>query len=198
MGRIVIFLFCLTFLNPSMAALDEEAAESLVHDFFSTTRSIVNSGKSESEIWNDFNSLVEEYCDIPWIAASVAGPIFRRMSQAQKVEFARAYKNRLVDRLIYYSSGYFEDEIKILEVRRSGHIYVVFSKIYSSFGESKEVEWHISDRKAKSAPRIINLSYQHALLSYVERVTMERILENHNGDIDGFIEEVKLKTSGEL
>ena len=191
MGRIVIFLFCLIFLNPSMAAMDEEAAERLIYDFISDTRSIVNSGKPESGIWDDFNSLVEKYCDISWIAGSVGGPILRRMSRAQKVEFARAYKDRLVGKLMEYASEFNKYEIEVLRVLKSGDVYVVHSELRSNKNSNiSSVEWQVSDRNGKGPPRIVNLRYEDLLLSYIESLAMRKMLDNHKGDIDSFIEEI--------
>ena len=189
MGRVVVFLFCLIFLNPSMAAMDEQAAERLVYDFFSSARSIVNSGKPESGIWDDFNSLVGKHCDIPWISGLVLGPTLGLMSRAQKVGFVRAYRSRLVDKLMEYASEFDKYEIEVSRVRRSGNVYVVSSKLQPKRGSNtSSVGWQISDRKGD--PRIVNLRYEGLLLSSAERRAMKAILDNHNGDIDGFIEEI--------
>ena len=199
MSRVVVFLLCLIFLNPSMAALDEEAAESLVHDFFSTTRSIVNSGKPESEIWDDFNALVGEYCDIPWISGLVLGSTLGLMSRDQKVGFVIVYRARLVDKLMEYAFEFNKYEIEVLRVRKSGNIYVVSSELQPKRGyNTSSIEWQISDRKEENKPRIHNLRYEGILLSSAERRAMKTILNNHNGDIDGFIEELQSKADRAL
>ena len=73
-------------------AFSEAEATSLINRAVADINGIINSGKSESAMFRDFEKIFSRYADVPTIARSVLGPPARSASAAQMRSFAAAFQ----------------------------------------------------------------------------------------------------------
>jgi len=79
-------------LPQSALAFSSAQAEALIDKAVADINAIINSGKSESAMYVDFEKVLVRYADMPNIARSVLGPPARSASAAQLRSFTKAFQ----------------------------------------------------------------------------------------------------------
>ena len=80
------------------AAASTAQAEALVTKLAGELQQLVNSGRSEAQIYAGFEGILARYADMPAVAASVLGPPWRGASAGQKQAFVAAFQHYLARR----------------------------------------------------------------------------------------------------
>jgi phospholipid transport system substrate-binding protein len=76
-------------------ALDTAGAQTLIANVVSDINKVINSGKSERQMFGDFERIFKKYGDVPIIARSTLGADARRATPAQLKAFSNAFGSYL-------------------------------------------------------------------------------------------------------
>ena len=84
-----------TLLASPAFALTTNDARGLIDDVVGQINSVINSGKSETAMYRDFEAIFKKYADVPTISRSALGPPARSASNKQLSDFADAFTTYL-------------------------------------------------------------------------------------------------------
>ena len=181
-----------TLLASPAFALTTNDARGLIDDVVSQINSVINSGKSETAMYRDFEAIFKKYADVPTISRSALGPPARSASNKQMSDFADAFTTYLARKY----GGQFRDFI-------GGEITVESARPVKSFqqvdavaklrGRSPfSVTFMVSDRSGRNL--FFDLLIEGISLLKSERAEIGAMLDKRGGNIDRLIND--LKTQG--
>ncbi|MFN3280769.1 MAG: phospholipid-binding protein MlaC [Tabrizicola sp.] len=170
-------------------ALTAEAAKGLVDKTVADIQSIINSGRSESAMMQEFEKLFVRYADVPTIARSVLGTAARSSTKAQLSAYTRAFQGYISRK---YGRRFREFEggrIEVSEARAVKSYYEVVSTAKLKGQAPFEVRWHVSDKSGKSL--FFNIIIEGVNMLSSERTEMGALLDQRKGDLDRLIADLK-------
>jgi phospholipid transport system substrate-binding protein len=170
---------------PAPAATTAQA-EALVGQLSGELMQLVNSGRSEAQVFAGFESILSRYADMPAVAASVLGPPWRGASAGQKQAFVAAFQHYLARRYGKQFREYRNARIVVTGARDGGKAGIlVTSRVVRPGQEDIAVDWQISDRSGRT--RVVNLIIEGVSMLANERAQVGAILDARRGSIDGLI-----------
>ena len=177
---------------PRAFALSTNEANALIQRAVNDINSVINSGKSESAMYRDFENIFRRYADVPTIARSALGPPARSASSAQLKAFSNAFTGYLARKY----GKQFRDFI-------GGEVTVTGARAVKSFQEVQAVanlrgqppfavSFMVSDRSGSD--KFFDLLIEGISLLKSERAEIGAMLDQRRGNIDALITD--LKTAG--
>lgn len=177
------------FLAPGALALSESAARVLIDKAVADINAVINSGKSETAMYGDFERIFNRYADVPTIARSALGPPARGASAAQIGAFTKAFSG-------YMSRKYGKRFRELI----GGKIEVTGARQVKSFQEVQAVaklkgqapfavSFMVSDKSG--ANLFFDLLIEGISLLKSERAEIGAMLDKRRGDIDALIGDLK-------
>jgi phospholipid transport system substrate-binding protein len=170
-------------------ALTVGAAQTLVERLVSDLYDLINSGRSETRMYADFESLLDVYADMPIIAQSVLGVDWRRASAAQRSAFVDAFSAYISRK---YGSRFREligGEIEVTGARAIRNFFEVTS-VAQLRGEAPfDVIWLVSDGSGQA--RVFNLIIEGINLRTTEAEEVGAMLDRNRGDLDAMIADLR-------
>lgn len=170
-------------------ALDADGARALVEQAVAEVNRIINSGKSEEAMYDDFERLFVRYADVSAIARTSLGVAARNASPADLAAYTKAYQG-------YVSRKYgkrFRDliggEIRVNEAHPLKSAMEVVSTAYLRGQAPFEVRWHVSDKSGR--PAFFNLIIEGVNMLAAERTEIGAMLDRNRGSIAGLTDELK-------
>jgi phospholipid transport system substrate-binding protein len=170
-------------------ALTAASAERLVDSLVTDINGVINSGKSEAQMYPEFERIFARYGDVPTIARYVLGVDARRATAAQLDAFTKAYQ-RYVSRK--YGRRFREFIGGRLEIQGSRQVqsYIEVRTIAYLRGESPfEVTFSVSDRSGRD--KFFNMTIEGVNMLLTERTEVGALLDRRGGDIDALIRELQ-------
>jgi len=172
-----------------LVALTTDEASRVIGQLVSEVNAIINSGKPEQAMYNDFERILWRYGDLPIIARSTLGVTWRNISDAQRRAFTEAFA-------VYLSQKYG----KRFRQFRGAQIVVTDTRPVKSFfevtsvadvpGEGRyNVRWHVSDRSGQT--KMFNIFVEGVNLIATERAEVGAMLDRRGGDVDGLIHDLR-------
>jgi phospholipid transport system substrate-binding protein len=169
----------------AMAAAADRAA-TLVASISADLTALVNSGRSEAQMYGEFERLLARYADLPAVAAASLGPPWRTATAAQKRAYVAAFQSYLSRKYGRQFRDYRNARIDVLSARDAGNAGVLVNTVVVRPGQSNiAVDWQISERSG--APKAVNLVIEGVSLLANERAEIGAMLEASRGSIDGLI-----------
>ncbi len=170
------------------AALNVDQARALVGKAIGEVNSHINSGKSASAMYGDFERIFSRYADVPVIARSALGPT------------ARNRLGRADERLNRRLSGLYRAQIRLALPRiHRGEIEVTArgaSELLRVISVAKlrgqapfDLRWHVSDKSGKTCSS--TSSSKASTCWPCERTEIGAMLDKRGGDLDGLIADLK-------
>lgn len=171
-------------LAPRAALADAtERAQALVRALSDELIALLKSGRSQAQLFVDFERLLARYGDMPVVAASVLGPPWRSASAAQKQAFVAAFQTYLARKYGRQFTDYQNAQIAIVRARDAGRNGVlVETRVTRPGREGFAVEWQVSERGG--APKVVNLIIEGVSMLTNERAEVAALLEAEGGSID--------------
>ena len=83
----------LAAMPTQLIAQSVNAARALVDALLVDLYALINAGRSTSQLYSDFETLLNRYADLPIIAQTVMGVDWRRASNAQRSDFITAFRS---------------------------------------------------------------------------------------------------------
>lgn len=172
---------------PARARADAtDRAEALVADLSVALIALLRSGRSEAQLYADFERLLARYGDMPVVAASVLGPPWRGASPSQKSAFVAAFQTYLARKYGRQFRDYQNAQIDVRRARDAGRSGVLVETVVSRPGrDGFVVEWQVSERGGQ--PKVVNLITEGVAMLTNERAEVGALLEAAGGSLDRLI-----------
>lgn len=160
-----------------------ERAQALVASLSEAFIALLRLGRSDAQLYGDFERLLARYGDMPVVAASVLGPPWRSASAAQKAAFVAAFQAYLARKYGRQFRDYQDASIAVVRARDAGNAGVLVETRFTRPGrELYRVEWQVSERGG--AAKVINLIIEGVSMLTNERAEVGALLEAEGGSID--------------
>jgi len=171
------------------SAMTQAQARSLIDNVMSDIHAIINSGGSEARMLVRFESIFNDYGDVPIIARSVLGPPARSASAGQMRAFTAAFRT-------YLSRKYgrqFRRFIGATADVNDAHTLQSFWEVETTMtlrGQAPfDVRWHVSDRSGSN--RFFNIIIEGVNVLAAERQEIGTMLERRGGNLDRMIQDLE-------
>jgi len=173
-------------------SLTADAARDLITQAVADINAVINSGKSESAMYRDFEAIFRRYADVPTIARSALGPDARSASRAQLSAFADAFTGYLARKYGKRFREFIGGSITV----RSAQPVKSFLEVRATAdlpGQAPfAVTFLVSDRSGRDL--FFDLLIEGISLLKTERTEIGAMLDQRRGDIDLLIRD--LQTAG--
>lgn len=170
-------------------AMTTEQARALIDDVIAEVNRIINSGRSEAQMLEDFERLFARWADVPTIARSALGPPARTASAAQIEAFTVAFRGYMARKYGRQFRRFIGGRVDVTGARQVQSFYEVIS-VARLRGEAPfEVRWHVSDRSGRNL--FFNMIIEGVNLLTSERVEIGAMLERRGGNVDRLIQDLR-------
>jgi phospholipid transport system substrate-binding protein len=170
-------------------ALTVEEARSLVDKLIGEINGVINSGRSESAMYGDFEDIFTRYADVNYIALSALGPAGKRASDGQKKAFVAAFRRYISVKYGKRFREFIGGRIEVTGARPLKSFFEVVSTAKLKGQAPFEVRWHIFDKSGKT--RFFNLIIEGVNMLASERTEIASMLDAQRGDVDKLIAVMK-------
>lgn len=160
-----------------------DRAQALVASLSEEFIALLRSGRSDAQLYGDFERLLARYGDMAVVASSVLGPPWRGASSAQKAAFVAAFQTYLARKYGRQFRDYQDAQIAVVRARDAGNAGVLVETSFTRPGRAPyRVEWQVSERGG--SPKVVNLIIEGVSMLTNERAEVGALLEAEGGDID--------------
>jgi phospholipid transport system substrate-binding protein len=173
---------------PSMA-LTVEQAKDLIDRAIGEVNATINSGKSETAMYGDFERIFVRYADVPAIARSALGVAARSASSAQMSAFTKAYQGYIARKYGRRFREFIGGVIEVTDARPLKSYYEVIS-VAKLKGEAPfDLRWHVSDKSGRNL--FFNIIIEGVNMLASERTEIGAMLDKRRGDISALTADLK-------
>ena len=170
-------------------ALNVDQAKTLIGKAVGDINSIINSGKSEAQMFPAFEKLFAQYADVPTIAKSALGVAARSASAGQMKAFTKAFQVYISRKYGRRFREFIGGKIEVNDARPVKSYFEVISTAYLKGESPFEVRWHVSDKSGKNL--FFNIIIEGVNMLASERTEIGAMLDKRKGNIDALIEDLK-------
>ena len=186
----------LAAVTPAWAQSQRDAeAEGFVANEASRALTILNKGGPAAQKKAEFRAFVDQVADVPKITRFVLGKYARTITPQQYGDFAQAF--RLYANSVYESrlGQYHGEKLRIVGsvVRAPGDVVVTSQVVGGQVRQPAEVKWRVI-RGADGHYRAVDVSIEGVWLAITEQQDFVSTLDNHRGDINVLIAQLRAQT----
>lgn len=163
-------------------ALTDRQARDLVSRVVGEIDRVINSGKSESAMFADFEKIFRRYADVQTIARSVLGPDARSASSVQLTAFADAFTGYLSRKYGRRFREFVGGVVEVHEARQVKSFYEVRTTSKLQGQAPFDVTYLVSDRSGKDL--FFDMLIEGISLLKTERTEIGAMLDKRRGDIN--------------
>lgn len=178
-----------TFLPGLSFAMTTEEASSLIGNLVDDINAIINSGKSESTMYGDFERLFAKYGDVPTIARSSLGVAWRSASSSQQSAYVAAFRGYMARKYGKRFREFIGGKIEVTGTKSYQKAYLVNSMAYLKGSAPFAVDWQVSDQSGQN--KMFNIFIEGISLLATERTEITAMLDNRKGDLNALISDLK-------
>jgi phospholipid transport system substrate-binding protein len=178
---------------PSLGQAQSTAqAQQLVQQISTEVTALVNSGRSEAQMYAEFERVLARYGDMPAVAAASLGPPWRSASASQRQAYVAAFQTYLARKYGRQFREYRNARIEVTGARDAGNAGVlVNTRVLRPGQETIAVDWQISARSG--SPKAVNLIIEGVSMLANERAEIGAMLEASRGSIEGLIQRMQAR-----
>lgn len=170
-------------------ALSEDRAKRMVNLVVTDINKVIDSGKSESAMYRDFERLFKTYADTSYIAAYAMGVDGRRATSAQKRAFTEAFTGYIARKYGARFREFIGGRLEVEDVRPIKNFLEVRTTAFLRGESPFEVSFHVSDRTGKEL--FFNIYIEGVNMLLTERTEIGSMLDKRKGNIDALIADLK-------
>ncbi|MCE8420870.1 ABC transporter substrate-binding protein [Rhodovulum sulfidophilum] len=170
-------------------ALTTDEASQLIDRVIGDINRVINSGKSEAQMFPEFERIFSRYADVPVIARSVLGVAARQASQAQLNAFTQAFQGYIARKYGRRFREFIGGEIKVNEARQVKTFYEVKTTALLRGQSPVEVVFLVSDRSGKD--KFFNIFIEGVNMLASERTEIGAMLDKRRGDIGALTRDLR-------
>ncbi len=171
------------------SALNDVQARALIDRVVADINRVINSGKSESAMYDDFERIFTRYADVPTIARSTLGPDARRASQQQMRAFETAFTQYISRKYGKRFREFIGGEIIVRSAVAVKSFYEVRSVADLRGQAPFDVTFLVSDRSGRD--QFFDLLIEGISLLKTERTEIGAMLDRRRGDIDLLVQDLR-------
>lgn len=171
------------------AALNDAQARALIDRVVADINRVINSGKPESAMYDDFERIFTRYADVPTIARSTLGPDARRASSQQMRAFEIAFTEYISRKYGKRFREFIGGEIIVKSAVAVKSFYEVQSVADLRGQAPFAVTFLVSDRSGREL--FFDLLIEGISLLKTERTEIGAMLDRRRGDIDLLVQDLR-------
>ncbi|WP_417242364.1 MlaC/ttg2D family ABC transporter substrate-binding protein [Celeribacter sp.] len=154
-------------------------ADALIQKTVAEINTIINSGKSETAMYGDFERVLVTYADVPSIARSALGPAARSASSAELGAFTKAFQGYLSRKYGSRFREFIGGRIEVKSTQKVNSIYDVRCISILRGEPPFEISFIVHD----ASGRFIDLQIEGISLLKSERAEIGAMLDKSGGSI---------------
>jgi phospholipid transport system substrate-binding protein len=166
-------------------ALNVDQARALIDAAIGEVNNTINSGRSESAMFGDFERIFQQYADVPTIARSALGPAARSASDGQLRDFTQAFQGYISRKYGRRFREFIGGRIEVTDARPIKSYFEVISVAYLQGESPFDLRWHVSDKSGRDL--FFNIIIEGVNMLASERTEIGAMLDAAGGDINGLI-----------
>lgn len=170
-------------------ALDAARAKVLVDKLVADINAVISSGRSESQMFRDFERIFDRYADVPTIARYALGVDARRASAAQLREFTQVFKRYISVKYGRRFREFIGGRIVVNEARKIKSFFEVKTTAHLRGEAPFAVTFLVSNRSG--ADKFFNMFIEGVNMLLTERTEIGAMLDARGGDIDRMIADLR-------
>lgn len=188
LGGLLASVAATAFPHRAFALTTGEAA-ALVNRVVADINTIINSGKSRSAMFRDFEGIFARYGDVPTISRSALGPAARSATSAQLSAFSNAFGGYLARKYGARFREFIGGEIKVRDARAVKNFFEVRSTVALRGQSPFNVSFMVSDRSGRD--KFFDIVIEGISLLKTERVEIGSMLDRRRGNIDALVQDLR-------
>ena len=171
------------------AALTLGDARSFIDKAVGEINRTIDSGKSTTAMFADFERIFARYADVPAIAQKALGPRARSATKAQMAAFTKAFQGYISRKYGSRFREFIGGKIEVTDAKPLKSYFEVISVAHLKGQAPLDVRWHVSDK----AGRILffNIIIEGVNMLASEQAEVGAMLDRRKGDIDALIKDLK-------
>ena len=169
-------------------ALSSNEARKLIDRVVGDINSVINSGKSQSSMFREFEKIFRRYADVPTIARSALGPPARTASRTQIKRFSDAFTGYLARKYGRRFREFIGSTIRVTGARKVKSFQEVQAVADLRGQPPFAISFMVSDRSGSD--RFFDLLIEGISLLKSERAEIGTMLDRRRGDIDALIKDL--------
>ena len=166
-------------------ALTVDEARVLISKLIGEINSVINSGRSETAMFGDFEGIFSRYADVDYIALSALGPAGRQASAGQKAAFKKAYQRYISHKYGKRFREFIGGTIEVKDARAVKSFFEVVSVARLQGQSPFEVRWQVFNKSGKN--QFFNIIIEGVNMLSAERTEIGALLDKNKGNIDKLI-----------
>lgn len=175
--------------SPSPAqALSEAQARRLIDAAVADINAVINSGRSASAMYGEFERIFRRYADVPTIARSVLGPPARSVSAAQMRAYTDAFAGYMARKYGKRFREFIGGEIQVTGARALKSFQEVTAVANLRGQPPFAISFMVSDRSGSD--KFFDLLIEGISLLKSERTEVGAMLDRRGGNIDALIDDL--------
>ena len=172
-----------------LRALTVDEARALVDKAVGDINKVINSGKSESGMYGEFERIFAKYADVPVIARSALGPAAKSASSGQMSAFTKAYQGYISRKYGRRFREFIGGKIEVTGAQPVKSYYEVISVAHLKGEAPFDLRWHVSDKSGRNL--FFNIIIEGVNMLASERAEIGSMLDKRRGDVDALIGDLK-------
>lgn len=170
-------------------ALNNVQAKGLVDSLVGEINRVIDSGRSETAMYDDFERIFRKYADLPYIAAYAMGVDARRASGTQKKAFTDAFTGYISRKYGKRFREFIGGRLEVQGVKEIKSFFQVTTIAHLRGEAPFEVDFHVSDRTGKNL--FFNMYIEGINMLLTEREEVGAMLDRRKGNIDAMITDLR-------
>lgn len=173
-------------------ALSGNQSEQFVSSLIDEVLRTINSNKSETAMFGDFEQIFARYADVPLIARKALGPAYKTASSAQQQAYIKAFSGYMAR---FYGKRFEEflgAEIAVTRSKKAPGGYLVDSTVKLRGSSPFLTQWQVVD--ARGTPKMYNLFIEGVSILSDVRTQIGAMLDKRGGDVTALT--THLRTAG--
>ncbi|MBL9055164.1 MAG: ABC transporter substrate-binding protein [Rhodobacteraceae bacterium] len=172
-----------------LRALTVDEARALVDKAVGDINKVINSGKSETAMYGDFERIFSKYADVAVIARSALGPAAKSASSGQMNAFTKAYQGYISRKYGRRFREFIGGTIEVTGAQPVKSYYEVISVAHLKGEAPFDLRWHVSDKSGRNL--FFNIIIEGVNMLASERAEIGAMLDKRKGDLDALIGDLK-------
>jgi phospholipid transport system substrate-binding protein len=169
-------------------AQTKSEAIALIDKLLLDLNKIINSGKSDTALFKDFEKLFNTYGDVPIIARSALGVAWRSASASQQKRYVKAFSGYMARKWGKRFREFEGGQIVVKGSKKTKRGFLVNSTAILKGQAPFSVDWQVSDRSGKNL--MFDLLIEGISLLVTERTEITAMLDARKGNVDTLIRDL--------
>ena len=170
-------------------ALTVDQARALIDKAIAEVNAIISSGKSETQMFGDFERMFVTYADVPTIARSALGVAAKSASAGQMTAFNAAFQGYISRKYGRRFREFIGGRIEVTDAHPIKSYFEVVSVAHLQGEAPFDLRWHVSDKSGRQL--FFNIIIEGINMLASERTEIGAILDAQGGDVDKLIAVLK-------